>query len=31
MIADDLKTMPTAIFAEQWGGLGDIMASADQQ
>tara|TARA_R110001583_G_scaffold149110_2_gene301055 strand:+ start:3135 stop:4703 length:1569 start_codon:yes stop_codon:yes gene_type:complete len=31
IIATDLKTMPDAIFAEQWGGLGDIMASADQQ
>ena len=30
IIADDLKTMPAAIFAEQWGGLGDIMAAAGQ-
>ncbi|RCX03411.1 acyl CoA:acetate/3-ketoacid CoA transferase [Marinomonas foliarum] len=31
IIADDLKNMPAEIFAEQWGGLGDIMAAANQE
>jgi len=30
IIAEDLKTMPEAIFAEQWGGLSEIMSAQGQ-
>ncbi|MBJ7538570.1 acyl CoA:acetate/3-ketoacid CoA transferase [Marinomonas transparens] len=30
IIANDLKTMPAEIFAEQWGGLAQAMTSATQ-